>query len=98
MNPDPDPLPPRVGCEHPAFTAVFDKLLSEVPPIQAPPLEMARRKLLKLEQEWATQEAKDYAEGVPIRTHNFSEEWHRLQAEVEATEAEVRRLESEALK
>lgn len=28
---NPDPLPPRVGCEDPSLTAAFDQLLAEVP-------------------------------------------------------------------
>lgn len=93
MNPDPnpDPLPPRVGCEHPQFTAVFDKLLSEVPPIQAPPLEAARAKLERLNREAAATPATVDILGQP------SGDCARLLRELREAEAEVTQLEGDAL-
>jgi hypothetical protein len=85
MNPDPDPAPSV--CEHPSFAAVFDKLLAEVPPIAAPPLELARRRLMDAEHTLSETRA-DGTENQVL---------HAMMG-VTSAAAEVRRLESEAIK
>jgi hypothetical protein len=96
MSPtDPDPAPSV--AEHPTFTAVFDKLLAEVPPIAAPPLELARRKLERLTRELAELTEVEAQRNSLLYPDN-SEVWYQTHRELEETSAEVRRLESEAIK
>lgn len=82
--------------EHPSRTAYFERLMAEVEPVQAPPLELARRRLERLEAKRDAIEKEAEETGTDYEL-DWSDQWHELLGDIESARAEVARLEKEAI-